>query len=188
MRSQDVPPTVIAIDDNRLEGPPEYRMAFARELMEAGQGERALSYAYSLVREFPDNPQVAMSYFHLIIGQSDTNLIPAPVAVAQGVWVSIKSEVGEADSFVIDEGSDFLGTKALAPDHAFSKRLIGLRPGETFQILKPFGVIETWTVVELKSKYLHTLHVLMNEFERRFPEHGGDLAFRFPGCRRGADS
>jgi hypothetical protein len=145
--------------------------------MRAGLSERALRYAYAVVREFSDNPQVAMGYFGLIVGRGDEMVIPDATAVARDVWVKIRNDASEIDSFVIDDGNQFLGINILGPQHSFVKSLAGLKVGESIEIPKPFNASEKWTVIELKSKYLQVLHVLMNEFERRFPQQGGIWRF-----------
>jgi tetratricopeptide (TPR) repeat protein len=176
-REHDIAGIVSAADEHKLEGPAEYRMVFAHELMRAGLSERALHYAYAVVREFPDNPQVAIGYFGLIVGRGDEMVIPDATAVGRDVWVKIRNGAGEIDSFVIDEGAQFLGINILGPQHAFVKSFAGLKVGESIEIPKPFNASEKWTVIELKSKYLQVLHVLMNEFERRFPQQGGFWRF-----------
>jgi predicted nucleic acid-binding protein len=55
--------------------------------------------------------------------------------------------------------------------------VLGLKVGESIELEKPFGATEAWTVTEIKSKYLHIFHVILNDFERRFPNHGGMWRF-----------
>src|SRR5262249_1518285 len=55
--------------------------------------------------------------------------------------------------------------------------ILGLQKGDTFAVDKgPVGE-ETWKVVEIKSKYLHLLHVVMERFEHKFPGSNGMWRF-----------
>jgi cellulose synthase operon protein C len=184
-REGDVGPLVTAADENAMVGPVEYRMNLAHELRNAGVPDRALKYAYSLVREAPENPQVALGYVFLILGDRGKAIVPDALAVADDTWVRIANETGESDNFAIDPGVSFFGIDVRAPDAASVKRVIGLKKGDTFAVDKgPVGE-ETWKVVEIKSKYLHLLHVVMERFEHKFP--GANGMWRF-SVKEGGDA
>ncbi len=168
---------VLGVQEDRLLGPPEHQMAFARLLLNFGQPSRALRYAYQLVRKHSDNPRIAMGYVGLVFGDKDENIIPDSTTVAADTWVVVESAHGDRNAFIVDAGEPFLGIDVLGPEHEFVKRITGLKVGDTVELPKPFGVTESWSVVEIKSKYLQVLHVLMNDFERRFPNHGGMWRF-----------
>ena len=176
-RDGDADAFVKAVREDRLAGPARNMMAFAHQLLVAAEPERARKLGYRLVREHPDDSRIAMGYVGLVFEDRTHSIIPDVAAVSQDVWVAVTSSSGDHNAFVVDTGGQFLGIDALPPGHEFVRRLSGLKVGETAQFEKPFGAVETWTVAEIKSKYLHLFHVLLNEFERRFPNQGGMWRF-----------
>jgi tetratricopeptide (TPR) repeat protein len=176
-RGADVGPLVIAVEENAVVGTVEYRMNLAHELRNAGAHDRGLKYAYGLVREAADNPTVALGYVFLILGDRGEAIIPEAQAAGEDTWVRISNQAGESDSFMIDQGAPFFGIDVRAREAASVKRILGLKKGDTFQVQKgPVGQ-ETWRVVEIKSKYLHLLHVVMEQFEHKFPGSNGMWRF-----------
>jgi hypothetical protein len=184
-READVGPLVIAVEETATVGPVEYRMNLAHELRNAGAQDRALKYAYDLVREAPDNPKVVLGYVFLILGDRGEISIPEAQAVRENTWVRISNDAGDSDNFMIDDGASFFGIDVRAREAASVKRILGLEKGDTFQVEKGLVAQETWKVVEIKSKYLHLLHVVMEQFEHKFP--GSDGMWRF-SVKEGGDA
>ena len=58
--------------------------------------------------------------------------------------------------------------------------MIGLAVGDTFVMPRAVGGPETWRVEEVKSKYLHLFHRILDEFEQRFPGVPGLTRFTAP--------
>jgi hypothetical protein len=150
-READVGPLVMAIAENAMVGPIEYRMNLAHELRNTGAQDRALKYAYGLVREAPDNPKVALGYVFLVLGDRGESIIPETQAVSEDTWVRISNDAGESDNFVIDEGAPFFGIDVRAREAASVKRVLGLKKGDTFDVEKGPVAQEAWKVVEIKS-------------------------------------
>lgn len=176
-RLNDFKSIVVATDEYGLRGPVENRIVFAHELLNAGEGLRALRFGYHLVQKFSRNPKVAMGYVGLTLIDKRQDIIPAAPVVAVDTWVSLRDENGHKNEFIIDTGSPFLGIDVHDPNHELVKKISGLKPGDTVEFPRPYGPAETWTIAEVKSKYLHVLHVLLNDFERRYPGHGGIWRF-----------
>ena len=72
-RRSEVGPIVLAVEEKLLSGPPEYLMAFAHALRQAGGAERALAFAYEIVRKNSDNPKVSLGYVSLVLGDEEVN-------------------------------------------------------------------------------------------------------------------
>lgn len=168
---------LLAADENAMRGPPEYRMHLAHALKRVGAPDRALRYAYSLVGCAPDNPKVVLGYVFLILGDKDQNINPEAPLVAAGCWVQLQNESGESDDFVIDVGPSFFGIDVRSPDHPSAKRVIGLKVGDDIYVDKGPMPAERWKVVGIKSKFLHLLHLAMEQFERKFPDATGMWRF-----------
>ena len=176
-RDRQVPAVLLGVDENALRGPPEYRMRFAHALKHVGALDRALQYAYSLVRTSPDNPKVVLGYVFMILGDKDQSIIPEAPVVAAECWVKIQNGSGETDDFVIDAGPSFFGIDVRSPEHPSAKRVLGLKVGDEFDVDKGPMPAERWKVVGIKSRFLHLLHVAMERFEQKFPDAKGMWRF-----------
>jgi cellulose synthase operon protein C len=73
-RQSEIAAIVLAVDECSLKGPPEYRMAFAHALRDAGAMDRALEFAYQLVRESPENSQIALGYVSLVLAKDHSRI------------------------------------------------------------------------------------------------------------------
>lgn len=172
-RDSDASAAILIANEFSFEGSPSHQIRWAHELRNADAPERASAYGYKLVRCFPAFPRVALGYVGLILGSTNKSIIPDPEQVGADCWVKLQSDSGETDSFVIDEGAPFLGIDVVSPESERARRFRGLRKGGSIELPGSFNQHRIWKVAELKSKYLHVLHVVMNEFEKRFPMANG---------------
>lgn len=165
------------VDLARQVGAPEHIMRLAHETLRQGDFERAYVTAYDLVRRHPNNPNVALGYAGLGLMYEVNPMFTATTA-GLGTYVAVETPDGLKQDFVIDEGADFFGMNVQAAASGIATRVMGLRRGETFEMMK-FGLDqpETWKVVEIKSKYLHLQHRVFEEFETRFPGKPGLARF-----------
>jgi tetratricopeptide (TPR) repeat protein len=158
-------------------GAPEHIMRLAHETVRQGEFDRAYVAAYNLVRQHPNNPNVALGYAGLGL-MYEVNPMFMGTTAGIGTYVAVETPDGLRQDFVIDEGSDFFGMNVQAATSGIATRVMGLRRGETFEMPK-FGQDqpEAWKVVEIKSKYLHLQHRIFEEFETRFPGKPGLARF-----------
>lgn len=171
-RTDDVAQVVIDVDEKALVGPVTLRLMLAHALREFGEAHRALLYAYDLLRSAPNQPRIALGYVGLVLGGGGS-IIPPIGSIGDGCWVSLESASGELDAFVIDNGTSFLGVDVVPVEHDRARRVVGLRVGDHFEAVGLGDRSQTWTIKEVKSKFLHVFHVIMDEFERRFPATNG---------------
>jgi len=161
------------IDPDMLECHPVHRMAVAHILRSGGRTQLALAEAYRALREAPYNPQVTLGYVGLIMGDRSELMIPNPEAVATDCFVKLEEPNGGVESFIVDTEPAFWGIDTRAPDHPRVQRLIGKKQGDTVEFSRPLEPVETWTIKEVTSKYLHVLHTAMQQFESRFDGYHG---------------
>jgi tetratricopeptide (TPR) repeat protein len=162
-----------AVDLSRSVGVPEHIMTLAHEVLREGDFEKAYVAAYDLVRRHPNNPNVALGYAGMGLLHEVNPMFTMAIA-GLGAYVAVEAPDGLRQDFVIDEGADFFGMNVLPATSGIAARVMGLRRGDTFEMPK-FGLDqpETWTVVEVTSKYLHLQHRVFEEFETRFPDKPG---------------
>lgn len=148
---------------------PNLAIRWSIELRDSGEHQRALALAYKLVQHNSDNPQVALGYVGLILGIHNFP-ITNPNEVSSNVFVRIQSSSGDTQSFFIDEfHGQLFGVDCLPINSIRVAPFIGLALGGSIDIKNTIDHVRSWEVVELKSKYLQLLHMIMNEFETRFP-------------------
>jgi tetratricopeptide (TPR) repeat protein len=162
-----------AIDLARSVGVPEHIMTLAHEVLRDGDFEKAYVTAYDLVRRHSNNPNIALGYAGMGLMHEVNPMFTTTIA-GLGAYVAVEAPDGLRQDFVIDEGTDFFGMNVLPATSGIAARVMGLRRGDTFEMPK-FGLDqpEAWTVVEVKSKYLHLQHRVFEEFETRFPDKPG---------------
>jgi cellulose synthase operon protein C len=114
-----------------------------------------------------------MGYAFLFLGDREQSIIPDTPAVGKDAWVRITSSAGETDAFTIDDGASFFGIEVRAPGHPSAKAIEGLKARAKFEVERGPMPAETWEVAEVKSKYLHLFHVIMEDLGRKFPDFKG---------------
>jgi tetratricopeptide (TPR) repeat protein len=161
------------LDLKALEGSAQEKMALTHILRDIGEGKRALEWAYEIVQSNRNDPNLALGYFGLIIANGDAIEIPETTEVAVDAWVKLKNNLGEQQNVLIENGPDRPADGFYSPSHPFIAPALGLKVGESFTHARQFGKPETWTILEIKHKYLHALHDIMDTFNVRFPEAKG---------------
>ncbi len=167
-RATEARHTVIAAREDQLGGPLIHRIQFIRELAGAGAFDRALAYAYGLVRSRPDRGAAALAYVQLLLGNGENIKLPAPSTVATGTWVALRADNGEQDAFLIEEGPPFLGLDVVAPHIERARRLLGLGVGAIFET-DSGRFLKRWTVTEIDSGHRRVLKILLDNFGARYP-------------------
>lgn len=140
-------------------------------LRQAGERERAVRYAYSLLRRFPQSTgvnQVYVAAFELgaedIRSRSDT-------VVGDDAVKYIENDTGAVHWIVIEAQGLQLLADEIGPGHPLAKNLLGKRKGDTFTLRDDNIQPRTGTIQEIRSKYaLRMMHIL-DSWETRFPEN-----------------
>lgn len=130
-------------------------------------------FPYEVLRSHPDDPEVAMTYFGLMVGDSGDRLIPAAAAVAIDTWFSLTADNGDRAEFLVVASEARASDNEATPDHPLVEPALGKAVGETFEIDMGLTGVRTWTVNEIKHKYLHAFHDICQNFETRFPNARG---------------
>ncbi|ACB93983.1 Tetratricopeptide TPR_2 repeat protein [Beijerinckia indica subsp. indica ATCC 9039] len=176
-RDEEIRKFIIERDETTFVGPPLYAMQWSHQLRDAGEFSRALSLAYQTLQAHPDDPQLALGYVGLILGDNSQMIIPNQTNVGQDCWVMIKDDLGRTDSFIIGHGPAILGIEVVSIHQERAKRLVGKKVNDSFETSDLGGQQRAWTIKEIKSKYLHVLHTVMQSFQTRFPSTPGLWGF-----------
>ncbi|NRQ18979.1 tetratricopeptide repeat protein [Ensifer sesbaniae] len=164
-----------------MPGEPGEMLDIAHELSRVGRGDEALKYAYDVLRSNPNNAEVARKYAILILGSEDRISIPSSPVVALDTWVRLSRQDHRGFAFIIENGEDDPTGGYVSPRHPLASLSIGKQVGETFSEERALGDQPVWKIEEIKHKYLHALHDIMENYQTRFPDAGGLYAFTTKG-------
>lgn len=140
--------------------------AFA--LLLQGRPLDALAFAKSALADDPTNDQVAGV---LVQSARFDDLVDDPLVLVPSDLH--QTSAGQTYSFLIEEGDNRPGENILSPVHPMAAAALGLKAKDSFSLKNGFGDSIEWQVIEIKHKYLHALHVMMANFEHRFPDVKG---------------
>ncbi|MCI4680609.1 hypothetical protein K9U39_19920 [Rhodoblastus acidophilus] len=172
-QAEKILPILETLELATLQGTPGQKMHLAQALLAAGQKERALAFAYATLTSAPNDPDAALRYFGLLMADPDSRVIPPTTRVGVDAWVRLEGVNGETFRFIIEDGVDRPADGILSPKHPIAAAAIGLEVDASFEQKKAIGGDTTWRVAEIKHKYLHALHDVMENFQTRFPELTG---------------
>ena len=172
-RGDEVRTILEALDPHGLEGTPGQKMYLAQEMQAAGQQAKAQAFAYDVLQGARNDPEAAIRFFGLMMLDPNGRTMPRVRRVGAGAWVRLEGQNGEAQSFLVEDGPDRPAEGALSPRHPLAAAAMGLKVGARFTMPTAFGDHAQWRVAEIKHKYLHALHDVMENFQTRFPDANG---------------
>jgi tetratricopeptide (TPR) repeat protein len=172
-RSAEIQEMLKDIDLATVRGSTMQKMHLAQLLRSVGDAPKALEFAYGVLESAKNDPDAALGYFGLIMMNPDDGLLPRADFVGRDTWVRLEGPHGEIHAFLILDGNDRPADGILSPTHPTAVAAKGLKVGEHFAMPAAFGEERQWHVVEIKHKYLHALHDVMENFEKRFPDAKG---------------
>lgn len=173
---------VKSVDAAQIEGRPEHLMGVAQLICQHGRTDDALKLGYTVLCANDNNPRVVLGYTGLFLVEPDRRVVDIPEVVVPGTAVSLKDEANSITTIVIDEdGTGFWGTEVRSPTADDIRPLLGQKRGFRQSSPRRFQSNEFQEIAEIKSKYLHAFHQILDQFEYRFPDHGGLWQIRSVG-------
>ena len=160
------------VDLSLADGSVEDRMSMAQLLWSNGR-EEALEYAYKLVVRNRNDFQVCFEYSLLLLANvfnENAPQIPAIDQVSIGAMVRLGRVAQDDWVIVIDENHvDLPGY--VQSDNPIIQQAMGKKIGDQFESTSGPSHF-TWTVKEIKSKYLHLFHEITRTLQDQFPDNG----------------
>ncbi|MBD3847380.1 MULTISPECIES: hypothetical protein [Bosea] len=172
-RGDEIKPIIDGIDLDNVAGSPGQKMFLAQVMRKAGNGDEALRYAYSVLQSAKNDPDACLRYFGLIMMDPEDGYIPGAEIVGIDTWVRLENDRHEVHAFLIEAGKDRPAEDVLGPSHPTAAAALDRKVGDEFEMPTGFGEIRRWRVTAIKHKYLHALHDVMENFEKRFPNAAG---------------
>ena len=160
-----------------LAGSPLARINLAHFLSSFGENTSALEIGYDALIDGLDQASVVRRFLGLIIKDGMGPLPPQtdvldPV-VGIGTWIRLISDRGDGFTALVGEDADRPWGAKADPANPFVANTLGLKAGGSFEHVAASGLCVTWTVKEVKPRWLQAFHYLGNDFGQRFPEAQG---------------
>ncbi len=160
-----------------LPGSPLARVSLALVVLEFGGSIDPLRLGYEAVIDGLEHADVVKRFIGLILKDGMRPLPPGTSerdsVVATDTWVRLTSGRGECYEALVGEEADRPWGARVSPTNPFAAQSLGLKVGESFEHLGASGLRDTWTVTEIKPRWLQAFHYLSKEFNRRFPKAHG---------------
>ena len=155
---------------DELEGSPLDRVQLSHVLLDFAEPTRALENGYRALTEGVEYPAVVLRFFGLVLRSPTAGLESGfDGTISPGAWVRLTLNDGQNYEALIGEPQDRPWGQTADPRNAFVRRCLGLRVGQTFEHVNSMGKTETWTVTEVKPRWLQAFHHLTSGFGQRFP-------------------
>lgn len=168
-KGREIRPIIDRINLDTLVGTPGEKMFLAQEMRACGLRKEAIAFAYDVLISAPNDPDVSLRYFGLVMMNPSDQMIPPAREVAIGTWVRVVDQDQKGFEFQIEEGEGRPGENVFGPAHPMVAAAMGKKVEDKFTIRNGFGTEIEWQIAEVKHKYLHALHAMMANFEQRFP-------------------
>lgn len=161
------------IDTQNLVGTAVDKLTIARALQAADRTDDGIVLAYDAFQLGRNDPAAHLQYAFLVFESVKRSpLLESPARVEIGCWVELANSAGETFSFLIEDKDEQPAERIFGPSHTYSRETLGKRVGD--EICIPHALeVRTWRVNEIKSRYLHVFHDVIEHFNARFPDHRG---------------
>lgn len=168
-KAREIRPIIDGINLETLVGTPGDKMFLAQQMRTCGLRKESIAFAYEVLISAPNDPDVSLRYFGLVMMNPSDQLIPSAREVAIGTWVRVVDQDRKSFEFLIEEGGGRPGENVFGSAHPMVAAAMGKKVKDTFTIRNGLGTEIEWQIDEIKHKYLHALHAMMAGFEQRFP-------------------
>ena len=158
------------------------RVSLAHVLLAFGGSTDPLELGYGAIIDGLQQADVVKRFIGLILKAGRGPLLPEtsvrdPV-VATGTWIRLTSGRGECYEALVGEEADRPWGERVDSANPFVAQALGLKVGDSFEHVATSGMCETWTVKEVKPRWLQASHYLGKRFGQRFPEAHGFFSIK----------
>lgn len=169
-----VAPHVKGIKLEALRGPSALKMGLAQIITAFDQTERGLSFGYDLAIRNRNDMRTVMLYIGLMLPNPTGARIPSTHSTVEiDCWVKARRADGREMTFIIEDGPPGNEPDHFTSTHSFAQLFLGKTKGATIISTPTIGTEETWSIIEIKHKYLALLHELIDSLPSRFPDAKG---------------
>lgn len=173
-RSADLVTLMNDVKPSELVGTPMEKMQIAHFLVDYGRPLDGVDLGYRQVLQNPNDADLTLKNLGLIFNKPPGQVeLPIPTCVEDRTFVKLKSSEGLVDEFIVDSTLPDGIRDVCKPDSERLRGTLGMKIDDQTIVELPFDGEQVWTVVEIKSCYLHVVHDTIANFNKRFPHHKG---------------
>jgi tetratricopeptide (TPR) repeat protein len=156
------------------QGEPRDLMVLAQAIDRHFGGQNSLKIAYRALRNGYGDPQIHLGYTMnlFLMGKVREDVISDPEVVAQDTVVILKESGSDRliTRILETEPSPKIERDEVAPSDPFAQKLIGLTVGDEVDVPNSAIGGKTYTIIEIKNKFLFAHFRTLQNFETMFPE------------------
>jgi tetratricopeptide (TPR) repeat protein len=154
-----------------FDGTPEDLVSLAQFKEAFGSWQEAYDLAYRTWLSNQNNAAVNIRYVGVFLRRGHSReLEVSPAAVGENMAVTLRTEDGARETFIIEPDPDLRPTPYhLPPGHATADLLMHKHVGAEIQ----FADSSKATIDSIKPKQLHALHIILEGYQKLFPGNGG---------------
>ena len=160
-----------------LPGGADARIKFCHVCLEFGEPLRALELGYETLLIGQDDEEVVTGFLTLVLKATMNLAEDHGSAVARGAWVRLVGDSGSTYEALVGEAADRPWGQREDPSNPFLVNAMGLQVGGSFEWTDAIGRKETWTVSEVKPRWLRAFHSVSSNFSQRFPSANAFAVF-----------
>ena len=166
------------IDVDRLKGPPHLRLKLCQAIARYHSVTEGMRLAYATLMHHWDDASVHLAYSALLFLNEVAEALPESNEVQPGYVVTVSESHGSLHKYRIESATyPTFADERLAPSSELASLLVGKKVGDRVEISgAPTGRV--LQIDSIKHVYLDALHVSLNAFNVRFPNHSGLMAIR----------
>lgn len=172
-REPEIAPLLTMYEVEELDGSPMEKMTIAHELRRAGRLAEAFALAYPALRTNQNSAEVNLAYASLVFMSHDLGELIDVASVEVGTWVRLTDGNGKEFAFVFEEGTNDVTAGYLDSSHPIAEAAQGKTVGQEVLVPQALGNSLAWTVAEIKHRYLHAFHDVLENFQTKFPTANG---------------
>ena len=154
-----------------LPGSPLDRIEYCHVLLDFAEGIRAIELAYRALVDGVNQAEVVGKFIGLILKPSPYRPDHSLSVIAPNTWVRLKSSTGDSFEALLGEPESRRWGNKADLDNSFVAQILGFSTGDTIEQINPLtGLVEEWTVGEVKPNWLQAFHHLIGDFNQTFPD------------------
>ena len=139
-------------------------------LIDFGDLKRTYDIAYESLINSIESGDVVAKYLHLVLRLLKRSRDPIDYVVACGFWVRFSSHRGGTYEVLVGEAADRLWGAQADPSNPFIANALGKKIGDSFEYTNAIGLTESWTISEIKPRWLQAFHYLSGVLGQKYPE------------------
>ena len=147
-------------------------IVLAKSFLKINENDEAIKQAFKALELDSNNPEIQLLYIYTFINRKD-KISPFldPKTVKEDFYVKLKKNNQEQEYLISDNPNAAITHFELYKDSGLGKTIFGKKVGDNITTRNDFGLEESITILEIKSKYVKAFQNIMDNFNAYFPEN-----------------